>query len=487
MSDRAKNEKEKLLKGSFFVLLANVAGMGSIFATRVITGRYLGPGKFGILILALTIVQILTMVSLTGLSSGLAQRVPRSEDPTVDFTNSIIFVGTFSTAIAGTFYLFKQSLIEILNVGSSSNILVMFVLVLPLYAITKLSIGYVRGHEDVVGRVLIKNVTLQVIVFISVYTIIYLHGTLDQVILAWGIIFGISPIVSLAYIKYTYGELFSGFDIKQGVDLVTFSAPLMISQTLWLVMQKTDNLLLAFYKSPFEVGVYDSAYTLGRVLLMLTTALGFLFLPVMSGLDRDNKQQDLKDLYAFATKSVTFLALLPLSVYLTYPRAVIGFVFGDSFSFGSFALVILSLGFFSHNITGNNGYALTALGLTRSVAVGSFLAAIINIILNILLIPQFSIAGAATASAVAYILVNIMYAYVLNKEAEIQPFSRELIQTITAAGGIIVILNIIPIQPEGFIQLIVFAGIESGLVLLVVYLIGLSEEDIKLISKQLPV
>lgn len=486
MGDNEQELKNKLLKGSMLTLLGNVAGMGAIFLARVLSARYLGPDEYGVLIIGLTLLEMSSILLLFGLPQGLGQRVPRVENPSSQLMASFLLTIPIGCVITFAGYAFIEPISVVLNVGGESRLLLLFFLILPLYLVTKVSLGFIRGKEDVLGRFLLQNTGLQILVVVGVGAVIQLGLGVYQIAVVWAGAFGGSALIAILYIRVRYNRILSPVDYATVMDLLKFSLPLMLSTAMWLILQQADNLLLGAYLSSTAVGIYDSAYTLARIILMLVSALGFLFLPILSGLDNDGKTSEMVGLYQSATKWLVFVGLVPLTLFVTYPGSVMQHVFGKSYVAGELTLLILSLGFFTHCLTGNSGHSLVAIGRTKIVAAGSLVAVVVNILLNLVLIPRFGTNGAASASAIAYMTVNIIYLLALYRESGIHPISSGLIRTVSAAGVVIVGLSVVPYQPSTLIEFIGVGVVEVLVIGGVIVAFGMNKSDWESVREALP-
>ena len=83
-------------------------------------------------------------------------------------------------------------------------------------------------------------------------------------------------------------------------------------------------------------------------------------------------------------------------------------IFGNSFKSGAFILVILALGQFINVITGSVGYLLMMSGNERLLRNNIIFIAVLNLTLNLLLIPKYGILGAAISTSVSLALQNII-------------------------------------------------------------------------------
>jgi len=203
---------------------------------------------------------------------------------------------------------------------------------------------------------------------------------------------------------------------------------------MWTLVQQIDNILIAYYKTSADVAVYDGAFLLARLLIIVLSTFGFLFMPIFSELDKSDEIGRMQSVYRSVTEWAVLL-VLPLYIALVLnPETILTVIFGADYSLGAVPLVIISTGFFVHVLSGLSGDALVALGHTRAVMIGNIGIGIINGILNIVLIPELGISGAAVASAISYAVFNLGYLYWLYKDTKIVPFSRHFLIPVGASS-----------------------------------------------------
>lgn len=108
------------------------------------------------------------------------------------------------------------------------------------------------------------------------------------------------------------------------------------------------------------------------------------------------------------------LALPVLLTFVLVPGFVMG-LFGPEFEVGASVLVILALGQFVNVSTGSVGFVLIMTGRERMARNNAAVAAGVNIVLQVLLIPRFGAVGAAIATAVSVALLNLTAAYLVHR------------------------------------------------------------------------
>jgi O-antigen/teichoic acid export membrane protein len=137
-----------------------------------------------------------------------------------------------------------------------------------------------------------------------------------------------------------------------------------------------------------------------------------MYLPSASRLASENKRDEVDEICKLTTKwiyVVTCPAFLTLGVF---GGDVIGATFGLQYTSARTALAILAVGFFTRAAFGRSRETISALGFTTYLLVTNVFAFVLNVGLNLVLIPRYGPNGAAVASAVSFIGLNLaVYAF----------------------------------------------------------------------------
>ncbi len=214
--------------------------------------------------------------------------------------------------------------------------------------------------------------------------------------------------------------------IERGLFLA--SLPVLGTVVLNMVIHWSDTLFLGFYRTAEVVGMYNVARPLAQYISYFLYSAAFIFLPVISFLYSKNEIDNMKKIYTSVTKWM-FTATLPVFLILFLaPRFCLALLFGEGYLKASSALSLLSLGFFFHIFVGLNGTVLIAIGKQKFTTIDCAIAAIVNIILNFLLIPKYGLMGAAIATAVSFILSNILASIQVYLFSGIHPFKKHYLK-----------------------------------------------------------
>ena len=169
----------------------------------------------------------------------------------------------------------------------------------------------------------------------------------------------------------------------------------------------TGNVLLGLLTNVDEVGIYDNAYRISRVPVALITTIGTVLLPSMSRMVAEGKEVD-RGLFEKSLSITLFLGLGFAFGLLSIAPVLVPVYLGDAFVRSVSVLQLLSLVLIAI-AWGNCFRSMFILPkkmdnlYLRSV----IYSAVINVILNLILIPFFSVIGASIASIVSEFAICI--------------------------------------------------------------------------------
>jgi O-antigen/teichoic acid export membrane protein len=242
--------------------------------------------------------------------------------------------------------------------------------------------------------------------------------------------------------------------------------------------------MIGYFGTTEAVANYNVVFPLANVLTLVFTSFSFLFMPVLSELHAEGRGDELHRLYTVVTKWI-FLGTLPLFLlFVFFPNEAISYTFGSNYSEAGTALTVLAVGFFSHTLVGPNESTLNSIGATKQVMYDNITAAVVNVIINLLLIPRYGIIGAAAGTTVAYIILNSLYSYHVFVLTEVHPFSMAMLKP--GIGGIVIGLVVYFILTSTF-QITPLVLVTASLVYAMLYTVavlllgGIEREEVMLV------
>jgi len=430
---------KKVAKGTGLVFIGTILGTLLGLITRIITVRYITTTEFGLFSLAVVIVNILAILSSLGFENSVPRYISyalgKKEYTKVWATikSSLKVSLLLSIILSFTLFFLSPKIANLFHKSSLITPIRILAFTVPLMVLSNLLISILRGLEDVKGKIYFQNIFPFGIKIILLSFVILLGLSFKGVLYAY-LLGSLFTLVLIIYYAKKKISLFipkgsnSSFSLTK--ELVAFSLPLLGTSISTMIMGWTDTIMLGYFKSADVVGLYNVALPLSRFIALPLGALAFIYLPIASQLYAQGKLKEMKRLYASVTKWTFFITLPILLCMFLAPKSILSLLFGNKYIGASIALQLLVIGEFVHTFLGPNGMTMISLGRTGIILLCTLVSALSNIILNLLLIPKYGLAGAAGASAFSLALANILLSGFIFKFSTIHPFSKDYLKPV---------------------------------------------------------
>lgn len=422
----------QLFKGGSIDFSGTLLSFGILFIGKAILSRYLDVGDFGSIALGMTVITIITTVALVGMETGLTRFIPRMETPAErrNIVYSGLLVGLVATTLSAIgLYILAPFLTDRLLEGSNlTAVLRMFAFSIPFFAFVRLTVGITRGYERVVPKVATRQITMPITRLVSIAAVSVLGLGSVAAAGAYLASFFVASIVGLVYLIREVDLVAEPRFSPRVRELVTFSAPLALSGAISMILSDSDALMLGVFETSSTVGIYNIAFTLGNLFTIFVSSIGVVFVPMMSRYHSNGNVGKMQSTYILSNKWTLTATLPVLLVAVSYPDQIISMTFGSKYTAGQSAFVLLAAGFSTHAVLGANGGILNSIGATTSVLYANVITAGVNLVLNLSLIPRYSILGAAISTVASYLLLNGIYQVMIYRRTGIVPFNRRILR-----------------------------------------------------------
>lgn len=407
-----------------------VVGMG----VTVWMARYLGPAGFGMLSYAISFVALfgfLTYLGLDGIATRELVRTPERRDEILGTTLALRFAGAL--AIVATVFSFAM-----LRPGPEESRWLMAVV----------AVGAVFDSVDAVdfwfqSRVRSRvSVTVRSVAFfagaVAKVALILAGAPLVAFALAQAGQHGVKAVGYVVAYRRDTGRLSRlRFSMARAKAMLSQSWPLILSSAGALVYLKIDQVMLAQMKGPAEVGMYSVAARVSEVwyFIPLTIATSvFPSLVKMRETDADAYRRRLQHAY-------NVVAWLSLGVAVTVTllaRPVVDFLYGDEYHRAAGVLAIhvwTCPAIFMGAILSK---WLVAEGLLIFSLTRHGLGAVVNVALNLVLIPRYGAEGAAVATLASYTVAAWLACYADRRTLPAaRMMTRAVFSPFVHAGGLV--------------------------------------------------
>lgn len=209
---------------------------------------------------------------------------------------------------------------------------------------------------------------------------------------------------ALLLIKKFLPNIIPIFDIRYTINLFKDSWPIAATLALNVIYFRADAFILAYFKPISEVGIYNVAYSVFQSALVLPTFIMNAYYPMM-----------LNSLSGVKRVALGLLGISAIGVFITifFAPIIIKILTGGGFTGSVNSLQILSLGFPAFFLSSLLMWLLIAKNKYKLMLLVYTSGALINIILNLIFIPQFSYIAASWITVISEYLILLMQIFLL--------------------------------------------------------------------------
>lgn len=390
-------------------------------------GRMLSNEDYGLLFLSISIFSIVSIFSKMGIARSASTFISKYkvEDevqiPKVIKISILYNIGTIS--IVSVLVIIGSEYISTL-VGEPE--LTPFLSVGALFIIFSTLMTYVRscfqGFEEI-RIAAILNVANSLIRLISSALLVSIGFGAFGGLLGYIIAFFIVSITGLAILYiWFYRKHKSVHEMEQGLGkrIFRYSIPITLTSSADAIDRQVDTLLVGFFLNPAAV----SFYVVGKQILTFIktplSALGFTLSPTFGAKKAEGNIEQASRIYETSLIK-SLLLYIPAAVGLYFiAEPLIRLLFGAEYLGAAPVLKVLTLYGVLLAVAQITSNSLDYLGRARARSIAKGATAILNVILNIILIPKMGVIGAAIATVITFGVYTFANFYIISVEFNIR-------------------------------------------------------------------
>lgn len=264
----------------------------------------------------------------------------------------------------------------------------------------------------------IRSIIFKLIAFILVFTCVKTEA--DYNIYAFIIIFATvgAGVVNLYQLpKFISIRPFKNYNFKHHIKpMMTF----FITTIAVAFYVNVSVALLGFMQGNEEVGYYNAAYRIKDVMVSIITSLGAVLLPRLSYYIENNMLDKFNDIVSKSTQFVFILSIPLVAFCILFAKPSVLILAGSAYSGSIIPLQILALIIFIVGLSNLTGIQmLIPLKKEKYLCYSVVIAAVINMLLNLLLIPQYGAVGVAISVMVAEASILIYQVCILRVYSQV--------------------------------------------------------------------
>ena len=417
--------KSEFYNNSFRALLLRVTGIIFQFATlMLITNVFLDKtvGQFNYINAVLI---LLSSICLLGMNESFIQFSGKLEAKNMEgniralyFKKIKILLGSF--VVFTIIYLFLSRVLKI-SFFSPNNIFLYdkIFFALLFLSFTLLNIQVIRAMRELFRSELFRNVVRYGLILLCILIVLVFNLPEELILNSFLVTFFLIALITTIYIFRHTSEpkrKAENFGFSYG-EIIKTSFPMSLSFISLLLMQSFDVIMLEHYMDIETVAYYTVSVKLTFIVGIMLQTINSVIAPDIS---KFWFQRDMPSLNRLINKAIrlNFIISLPLIVLMILFHEYILDLFGANYYKGKTALLILLIGQAVNSLSGSVALYLNMTGRQKILLLFLIVSAVLNIILNIILIPLYGMTGAAISTAFSLILWNfsgVVYIYINDK------------------------------------------------------------------------
>ncbi len=396
----------KIVDNIGWLFFDKILRMGVGLLVGVWIARYLGPEQFGLLNFATAFIGLFGAIAGLGLQGIVVRdivRDPKSKEETLGTAAALQFVGgliAYGLILVTIFWLRPDDVL--------AKTLVAILGSMMLFKASEAAMYWFESQVLSKYTVWVQNGSF--LVFAAIKVVLILNNAplnaFAWAMMAEALLVALLMLVMLGLRGPQLKQLRT--TMARAKALLTDSWPLLLSGMAIMIYMKIDQIMLGQMIDDEAVGIYSAALRISEVWYFIPMAIVASVFPAILEAKKRSEEQ----YYQRLQRLFDLIVLLSICVavpmtFLSTP--IISILFGSTYEEAGavLAIHIWTAVFVFLGVASNRWFIIEnrqMLSLQRTA-----LGAMINIILNLLLIPRYGVLGAAWATVISQFSVNVLY------------------------------------------------------------------------------
>ena len=404
-------------KGSVYSFLIQLFLSLVTFLTTILIARLTGDKGLGIYTIVFTWVGLIYSTALFGLDDLLVKNtsILKESSSVFDLFKWSYKTGTTVSLSVGFLFFIIVNYSNIPGLYDYRHYYNIAIISIPFFVIMQINQAIVRGLGFLSHGQLPEKVFQPLFFVLSLIVFYFLTYQLDDVdaIICRTISFIFVAFISILIVIQKRKKLVLGPEILTNNKLWFRSCIFFtLSTLLYALNTRVDIILLSLFEiEPESIAYYNVALKFSDLALIPYMVICTVSAPIFSTLFHQNKIAELQKFYSKINKISTLAVVLIIVPFIIFGNWFLSW-YGQNFISGYNVLVLLCITKFIHVAVGPANYLLNMTGKERLLVLVLLLSIVINIILQIILIPIYKIEGSAMATLLSLLVFDFCLAIV---------------------------------------------------------------------------
>jgi O-antigen/teichoic acid export membrane protein len=398
------------------MLIISIIGAGVALLGQIFLARLLGAEEYGWYVLILAWVQILIVPAVCGFDTAVLKFTSTAvaERDWGQLRGLLTFSFSTVLGISTVMVLCAAAVLAFYDLGLSDDrrhAMFVALALVPIMAVTPLAGESLRGLKKMLLASGITKI-LRPSMLLAIAFVMSRQLTADMTATEVLIANTIAAIIALAAIcamlwKLLPSPVFHSQAHYEKRLWIKVALPMVFMSAMYIILAKIDIIMLGKFASPRDAGIYAATSRLTEIVGFGLAAVNSIAAPMLAEHFANRDFAKLQLTLSWSARLAAGFTVIA-SVVLWLGGDIILSWFGAEFVVGYSALLILLIGAIASSFAGPVGYMLTMAGEQILAAFIIFGTAILNIVMNLILIPKYGIIGAAIATSISTVVSNLI-------------------------------------------------------------------------------
>lgn len=405
-----------IVGGGVTGIAVTLANRAIVMGSAIILARILGPEGYGVYVLAIALMAILSLGTEFGMYPLLVREVSvanaKGDDKTIiGLSKNAYNFAVISSLIIGTLGLGLIWATPLFSHPNEKLTLTLMLLLLPAITIIRLSSAILNGLRRLTWAQIVESLMLPGTVFVGLLMLSFVN--IDYISSSITMMVQLISAILVATVVYIFiqrtltqpnGSISS---YTRVVGLQARARPFLLIGAAAMITGQLDAILVSLFLGNAETALYRVAAQCATLIWFGMQVLQSISAPYFARLYSSGDLHNLRVLFYGAT-ILSILSSIPVLVaFFFFGELLIEIAFGKEYIDAGRLLIILSIGYAINIFCGPIGAVLSMMGKEDFVSKTLLITSMINISMAFLLIQTIGVTGAAISTSFSIALYHV--------------------------------------------------------------------------------
>lgn len=416
-----KTIRQTIFKNTFWLAIAEAVSRLLRLILIIYVARILGATEYGKFTFALAFVSLFLIFYEFGLPLIVTREFSGEKEREKEFYSVlslkiVLSLGTLILILIGSFFVTSDHVIrEIILILALFSLISGFLTIIYAFFQARQRMEYQAWATILQASVVTPVGIFVLLIFPSVTNLSYSYLFSSLVALIFVLCFFHFKVLPLRIFwhKTVWQRFFK------------MSWPVAFIGLFGVIYTHIDSVMMGYLGYLTETGWYNAAYSIIHVILLPAGFISTSFYPILSKFFKESEGK-FQDILQGQMKVMILLAFPLVAGGIALAPKIIIFIYGLKFSPSilAFQILIIIAGFVF--LSSPFHYLFIAVNQQKKIFYINAVGAAINIVLNLLLIPRFTLYGAAVATLITYFIMFVLVIFAAKYFALVSLFNSQL-------------------------------------------------------------